>query len=93
MGRQGTAAAKASVAGPHETKPPEVAATAAVAAPTLSEDAGLPDVAMAVPPVSAAAGLHVTAKATSTVTAGAMPQVHPVMEPQPPGTVSDEKTV
>ena len=86
MGRQGAAAAKASVA--------EVVATAAVAAPTLSEDAGLPDVAMAVPPVSAAAGLHVTAKATSTVTAGAMPQVPPVKEPQPPDTeVLDEKTV
>ena len=84
----------ASVAEPQETKVPEVAATAAVAAPTLSEDAGLPDFAMAVPPVSAAAGLHVTAKATSTVTAGAMPQVPPVKEPQPPDTeVLDEKTV
>ena len=90
------AAASTAVAVQKEPPTTDVAASAAVAEVPRPAAVAATDVAAKapVPPVSAAAALHVAAKAKSTVIACAIPKVHPVKEPQPPGTdVVDEKSV
>ena len=90
------AAASTAVAVQKEPPTTDVAASAAVAEVPRPAAVAATDVAAKapVPPVSAAAALHVASNAKSTVIACAIPKVHPVKEPQPPGTdVVDEKSV